>query len=202
MSATPPRRLHLNVNAWLQGFAPSAWRVPENSPRGFVEHRALRADRAHRRGRPSSTRSSWPIRSASTASIRPDHGARAHRGADRGGRRHHPIGLIAHRLHQLQRALQHRAPLRLAGPGQRRARRLEHRHHADLRSARNYGLDASARPRPALPPRRRIHAGGQGAVEQLGRRRLRGRCRQRALRRPDKLRPSSIAANSSRCTAC
>ncbi|WP_186188281.1 LLM class flavin-dependent oxidoreductase [Burkholderia gladioli] len=37
MSATPPRRLHLNVNAWLQGFAPSSWRVPGNSPRGFVE---------------------------------------------------------------------------------------------------------------------------------------------------------------------
>ncbi|NIF90398.1 LLM class flavin-dependent oxidoreductase [Burkholderia sp. Cy-637] len=37
MSAAPPRRLHLNVNAWLQGFAPSSWRVAGNSPRGFVE---------------------------------------------------------------------------------------------------------------------------------------------------------------------
>lgn len=37
MSAQPPRQLHLNVNAWLQGFVPSAWRVPENDPRGFVD---------------------------------------------------------------------------------------------------------------------------------------------------------------------
>lgn len=38
MTATrPPRQLHLNVNAWLQGFAPSAWRVPENDPLGFVD---------------------------------------------------------------------------------------------------------------------------------------------------------------------
>ena len=36
-SSSPPRRLHLNVNAWLQGFVPSAWRVPENDPRGFVD---------------------------------------------------------------------------------------------------------------------------------------------------------------------
>ncbi len=33
----PPRQLHLNVNAWLQGFVPSAWRVPEHDPRGFVD---------------------------------------------------------------------------------------------------------------------------------------------------------------------
>jgi len=37
MTAPPPRQLHLNVNAWLQGFAPSAWRVPENDPLGFVD---------------------------------------------------------------------------------------------------------------------------------------------------------------------
>ena len=37
MSAQPPRQLHLNVNAWLQGFVPSAWRVPENDPLGFVD---------------------------------------------------------------------------------------------------------------------------------------------------------------------
>lgn len=37
MTITPPRRLHLNVNAWLQGFAPSAWRVPQHDPRGFVD---------------------------------------------------------------------------------------------------------------------------------------------------------------------
>lgn len=37
MTAAPPRRLHLNVNAWLQGFVPSAWRVPENHPLGFVD---------------------------------------------------------------------------------------------------------------------------------------------------------------------
>ncbi|RMX06453.1 LLM class flavin-dependent oxidoreductase [Corticibacter populi] len=38
-AAAPPRRLHLNVNAWLQGFVPSAWRVPENDPLGFVDVR-------------------------------------------------------------------------------------------------------------------------------------------------------------------
>jgi FMN-dependent oxidoreductase (nitrilotriacetate monooxygenase family) len=37
MTATPPRLLHLNVNAWLQGFVPSAWRVPEHDPLGFVD---------------------------------------------------------------------------------------------------------------------------------------------------------------------
>ncbi|MFJ1298551.1 LLM class flavin-dependent oxidoreductase [Pseudomonadota bacterium AL_CKDN230030165-1A_HGKHYDSX7] len=37
MSAQPPRQLHLNVNAWLQGFVPSAWRVPENDPLGFID---------------------------------------------------------------------------------------------------------------------------------------------------------------------
>jgi FMN-dependent oxidoreductase (nitrilotriacetate monooxygenase family) len=37
MSTPRPRQLHLNVNAWLQGFAPSAWRVPENDPLGFVD---------------------------------------------------------------------------------------------------------------------------------------------------------------------
>lgn len=37
MTTPPPRQLHLNVNAWLQGFAPSAWRVPEHDPRGFVD---------------------------------------------------------------------------------------------------------------------------------------------------------------------
>ncbi|KAF1046640.1 LLM class flavin-dependent oxidoreductase [Xylophilus sp.] len=37
MSVTRPRQLHLNVNAWLQGFVPSAWRVPENHPLGFVD---------------------------------------------------------------------------------------------------------------------------------------------------------------------
>lgn len=39
MAAAAPRRLHLNVNAWLQGFAPSAWRVPENDPLGFIDVR-------------------------------------------------------------------------------------------------------------------------------------------------------------------
>ena len=37
MNKRTPRLLHLNVNAWLQGFVPSAWRVPENNPRGFVD---------------------------------------------------------------------------------------------------------------------------------------------------------------------
>ena len=37
MTAAAPRRLHLNVNAWLQGFVPSAWRVSENDPLGFVD---------------------------------------------------------------------------------------------------------------------------------------------------------------------
>lgn len=37
MSRSPPRQLHLNVNAWLQGFVPSAWRVPENDPLGFID---------------------------------------------------------------------------------------------------------------------------------------------------------------------
>ncbi|WP_186146884.1 NtaA/DmoA family FMN-dependent monooxygenase [Burkholderia gladioli] len=37
MTAPPPRQLHLHVNAWPQGFAPAAWRMPENSPRGFVD---------------------------------------------------------------------------------------------------------------------------------------------------------------------
>ncbi|WP_431017645.1 NtaA/DmoA family FMN-dependent monooxygenase [Burkholderia gladioli] len=37
MTAPPPRQLHLHVSAWPQGFAPAAWRMPENSPRGFVD---------------------------------------------------------------------------------------------------------------------------------------------------------------------
>lgn len=37
MTAIPPKQLHLNVNAWLQGFAPASWRVPENDPRSFVD---------------------------------------------------------------------------------------------------------------------------------------------------------------------
>ncbi|MCP1634671.1 LLM class flavin-dependent oxidoreductase [Kerstersia gyiorum] len=37
MSTATPRQLHLNVNAWLQGFVPSAWRVPENDPLGFID---------------------------------------------------------------------------------------------------------------------------------------------------------------------
>lgn len=32
-----PRQMHLNVNAWLQGFAPSAWRVPQNHPFDFID---------------------------------------------------------------------------------------------------------------------------------------------------------------------
>ncbi|CAN5385691.1 LLM class flavin-dependent oxidoreductase [soil metagenome] len=40
MTATsPPRQLHLNVNAWLSGFAASAWRTPDSDPRAFIDAR-------------------------------------------------------------------------------------------------------------------------------------------------------------------
>ncbi|MFT4265956.1 MAG: LLM class flavin-dependent oxidoreductase, partial [Xenophilus sp.] len=35
-TSLPPRRLHLNVNAWLQGFAISAWRLPGSDPLAFA----------------------------------------------------------------------------------------------------------------------------------------------------------------------
>ncbi|RLK30120.1 LLM class flavin-dependent oxidoreductase [Cupriavidus plantarum] len=35
--ATPPRQLHLNLNALHSGFVPSAWRVPDADPRAFVD---------------------------------------------------------------------------------------------------------------------------------------------------------------------
>lgn len=37
MTATVPRRLHLLANAWLHGFSPSAWRMPDAAPRGFID---------------------------------------------------------------------------------------------------------------------------------------------------------------------
>ncbi|VFR49673.1 Nitrilotriacetate monooxygenase component A [plant metagenome] len=52
MTASPPRRLHLNVNAWLQGFVPSAWRVPEHDPLGFIDvQHYVRVAQAAERGK-------------------------------------------------------------------------------------------------------------------------------------------------------
>ena len=34
---SPPRHLHLNVNAWLQGFASAAWRLPQSQPQAFAD---------------------------------------------------------------------------------------------------------------------------------------------------------------------
>ncbi|MCG5262573.1 LLM class flavin-dependent oxidoreductase [Cupriavidus gilardii] len=36
-STTPPRRLHLNINALHSGFVPSAWRLPDSDPRAFFD---------------------------------------------------------------------------------------------------------------------------------------------------------------------
>nr|WP_315597687.1 LLM class flavin-dependent oxidoreductase [uncultured Cupriavidus sp.] len=35
--ATPPRQLHLNLNALHSGFVPSAWRLPDSDPRAFID---------------------------------------------------------------------------------------------------------------------------------------------------------------------
>ena len=37
MSASPPRQLHLNINALHSGFIPSAWRLPESDPHAFID---------------------------------------------------------------------------------------------------------------------------------------------------------------------
>ena len=37
MSVSPPRQLHLNINALHSGFIPSAWRRPESDPQAFID---------------------------------------------------------------------------------------------------------------------------------------------------------------------
>lgn len=37
MTASPPRRLHLNINILHSGFVPSAWRVPQADPHAFAD---------------------------------------------------------------------------------------------------------------------------------------------------------------------
>ena len=94
------------------------------------------------------------------------------------------IGLVATASTTFDAALPHRPPVRLARPHQRRARGLEHRHHlqpgrgAELRPRRAHGARRSLRPRARILRRRHRPVG------QLGRRRLRARCRERHLRRP------------------
>ncbi|MGY2489096.1 LLM class flavin-dependent oxidoreductase [Cupriavidus sp. CP313] len=36
-ASSPPRQLHLNINALHSGFVPSAWRLPASDPRAFVD---------------------------------------------------------------------------------------------------------------------------------------------------------------------
>ena len=98
-------------------------------------------------------------------------GARADGPAHRAGRGDQPDRPHRHRVDQLQPPVQPGPPVRLAGPRQRRAGRLEHRHHghqggrAELRARRQPG------PRRALPAGGGVHRGVDPAVGQLGGRR-------------------------------
>ena len=72
-------------------------------------------------------------------------------------------------------------------------------------AARNFGGDGAGQPRRPLRARRGVHAGRQGAVGQLGRRRGARRPRQRALRRcrshpPDRPRGRALSRSPGRST--
>ncbi len=103
-----------------------------------------------------------------------------------------------HHLHQLQRALQRRAPVRLPRPSQRRARRLEPR---DLRDRRGGG---EFRRRPDRPPCRPLRAcrgvrgRGPRPVEHLGRRRRDHRSRERPVLEAGRLPPAEPSGQAFR----
>ena len=87
-----------------------------------------------------------------------------------------------HRIDHLHRAVQPGAPVRLARPHQRRPRRLEHRHLVARRRGAQLRRRRPGEPRRPLRARRGVHAGREGAVGQLGRRRGARRSRRRPLR--------------------
>ena len=87
------------------------------------------------------------------------------------------------RLDDLRRALSRRPPLRLARSSQRRARRLERRHHLQPGCGAQLRARGARRARRALSPRARVLRRGHRAVGQLGRRCLRARRGERHLLR-------------------
>ena len=93
------------------------------------------------------------------------------------GRRDRAYRPRRHRLDHVRRALSRRAAVRLARPHQRRPRRLEHRHHLQSRRGAEFRAQRSHGARRALSPRARVLRRGDGAVGQLGRRRLHPRRR-------------------------
>ena len=111
-------------------------------------------------------------------------------------------GAHRHRLDDFRAGLHDRPPLRLARPYQRRARRLEPRHHLQPRRGAQFRFDRAHGAWRALPPRPRVLRRRDRAVGQLGRRRLRPRCRERRLFRPRAAcMCSTTRASSCRCAA-
>ena len=137
----------------------------------------------------------------------PGHGGRG-RQPGAGARRAHPRQALAHRQaradgdarrarhgdepdrpgrdrdHDLQRALQHRPPLRLDRPYQRRPRRLEPGDVADRGRVGEFRLRRAPGACRALRARRRILRGRHRPVGQLGRRRPAARQAERRLHGP------------------
>ncbi len=87
-------------------------------------------------------------------------------------------------IDHLQRALSHRAEIRLARPHQRRARGVERGDQRDRHGGAEFRPGRRAAQDRPLRPRRRVRRGGQGLVGVLGGRRLHPRQGSRAELRP------------------
>ena len=137
------------------GHHEAAWRLPESDPSATPRPGPL--DRTWP-GSPSaarSTRSSWPTArrcgatpsSARRGALEPTVLLTALAGATS------RIGLIATASTTYNAPVQPGPPVRLAGPRQRRAGRLEHRHHGRPRRPRRTSASTTARPRRSATAR-------------------------------------------------
>jgi len=176
------RQMHLNLFIHSRGHHEASWRHPLASPLPLTDIRYYQ-DLAQRAERPCSIPSSSRSigarrrRLAGRALL-----ARARHGARRDRAGHQPHRAHRHLLHDLHRAVQSGAAVRLARSHQQRPHRLEHRDVvARDRGAQLRRLRSSEPLRP-LRPGRRVHVRGQGAVGQLGRGRGGRRSHRRALR--------------------
>ncbi len=100
--------------------------------------------------------------------------------------RHRAHRLHRHRVHHVRGALPAGPQVRLAGPYQPGAGRLERGHHRRGRGGGELQADAAPRPRAALCPGARVRRCGHRPVGQLGGRRLPPRQGVRGLLRPGK----------------
>jgi hypothetical protein len=157
------RGTHVLPSAPSQRQPPALWRlrlgmaVARERPTRLLRRRPLRARRKNRRTRQAGR----DLSGGHARDNRPDrlpfvHVAGADHRAGDGRGRHQPHRPDRHCVHDLQRALQHRAPLRDARSGQRRPRRLERGDHGgcfrkpQLWSSNRAGTQGALRPRQGI----------------------------------------------------